>query len=203
MSARKADGPAGERQSEHRLIVGGFGGQGILTAGKMLCTAAMSEGKNVTYLPSYGAEVRGGTANCQLVVSAGTIYSPLVETADSLLIMNQLSYERFAPRIKPGGLLMLNGSLISTEGGPDGAPARALSLAVTDLAAELGDVRVANVILLGAFVRLTGIVAENSCLASLKELLGKRKAGLVELNIRAFREGIRLAEGTALVPWPS
>ena len=180
---------------EHRLIVAGFGGQGILTLAKVLCTAAMGEGKTVTYLPSYGSEVRGGTANCQLVVSRGPIYSPLVEAADSLIILNQLSYERFADRIKPSGLLVVNSSTVdvdSVEGPPEG---RLIVLPATDRAAELGNVRVANVLMLGAFITASALATEESCLAALKELIGRRRAHLVDLNVKALKEGAALAGG--------
>ncbi len=192
--------PAGGR--EHRLIVAGFGGQGVLTVGKLLCTAAISEGKVVTYLPSYGAEVRGGTANCQVVISANTIYSPLVEQADSLIIMNQLSYDKFARRIKPQGLLLVNSSVIELDEVPAQGPATVLALPATEIAADMGNVRVANVILLSAFVRMTGLVEEESCLAALNDLLGERKASLMDLNMQAMRKGAELAATTRPQPLP-
>ena len=186
---QQTDGP------EHRLIVAGFGGQGILTLGKLLCMAALSDGKKVTYLPSYGAEVRGGTANCQVVISSGTIYSPLVEQADSLIILNQLSYERFARAVKPAGLMLLNSSGVDAGGATPSGDVRVLSLPAAEIAADMGDVRVANVIMLGAFVRLTALVAEQSCSAALANLLGRRKAALLQLNEQAFSRGGQLVEG--------
>jgi len=178
---------------EHRLIVAGFGGQGILTLGKLLCMAAMSEGKQVTYLPAYGPEVRGGTANCQVVISASVIHSPLVELADSLIILNQLSYERFGSALRDGGLMLVNSSGVDLGGKAERRCAALLALPVTEMAAEMGDVRVANIIMLGAFVRTTELVAEPSCLAALSDLLGRRKAALLELNERAFARGTELA----------
>ncbi|MHC4788483.1 MAG: 2-oxoacid:acceptor oxidoreductase family protein, partial [Planctomycetota bacterium] len=179
--------------SEQRLIVAGFGGQGVLTLGKILCMAAMREGKKVAYLPSYGAEVRGGTANCQVVVSQETIYSPLVEEADSLIILNQLSYDRFAPVLKAGGLLLLNCSLVAADTMLDHQDSLVLPLPVTEMAAEMGEVRVANVILLGAFVQLTGLVRRESCLAALEDLFGQRKAELMAVNTQALARGAELA----------
>ena len=129
-------GPAGAPSAEHRLIVAGFGGQGVLSLGKLLCISAMAEGKTVTYLPSYGAEVRGGTANCQVTISSGSIYSPLVERADSLIILNQLSYDRFAARLREGGLMVVNSSAIDArEGNGDG---RMVAVPATELAAQMG-----------------------------------------------------------------
>jgi len=177
---------------EHRLIVAGFGGQGVLTLGKILCIAAMAEGKKATYLPAYGGEVRGGTANCQVVVSGDTIYSPLVEKADSLIMLNQLSYDRFAELLKPGGLMLMNSSLVD----PAGTDCRAtvIPLPATEVAAEMGDVRVANIIMLGAFVRRTGLVGPDSCAAALQDLLGQRKAALAELNEQALARGREMAD---------
>ena len=179
---------------EHRLIAAGFGGQGIMTLGKLLCTAAMREGKDVTYLQSYGAEVRGGTANCQVVVGSGTIYSPLVEQADSLVMLNQLSYDRFAPVLKPGGLLLVNSSTVSAE--PDGraAGARLVQTPATELAVEMGNIRVANVIMLGVLLGLTELVGQEACRGALTDLLGRRRPELLELNERALARGIQLAD---------
>jgi len=180
---------------EHRLIVAGFGGQGILTLGKLLCMAAMREGKKVTYLPAYGPEVRGGTANCQVVISSETIYSPLVEQADSAIILNQLSYERFARALRPAGLLLVNSSGVDTDAVSPAANARVVRLPAAEIAADMGDVRVANVIMLGAFVRVTALVAEQTCATALADLLGRRKAALIQLNEQAFIRGGQLAEG--------
>lgn len=180
---------------EHRLICAGFGGQGVLSLGKLVCISAMADGKTVTYLQSYGAEVRGGTANCQVVVSSGTIYSPLVESADSLIILNQLSYDRFAASLKPEGLMLLNSSTIDCDGGADPPGSRVVRLPATDLAAEMGNVRVANVILLGAFLRLTRLVQWASCEQALRDLWGARKADLIGLNTEALQRGADLASG--------
>jgi len=178
---------------ECRLIVAGFGGQGIMTLGKLLCTAAMHEGKNVTYMQSYGAEVRGGTANCQIVIGTGTIYSPVVEQADTLVVLSQPSYDRFAPLLRPDGLMLVNASTVVV--GPDGAGAarRLVRLPATEIAAEMGDVRVANVIMLGALLRLTQLVGLEACQAAMAQLLGRRRPELLDLNERAMARGRELA----------
>jgi len=181
--------------TEHRLLIAGFGGQGVLTLGKILCRAAMSEGKTVTYLPAYGPEVRGGTANCQVVIGRSTIYSPLVEQADSQIILNQLSYERFGATIRPGGLMLVNSSGVETEAAPIRPGVRLLPLPAAEIAVELGDVRVTNVVMLGAFVQVTGLVKAATCEAALADLLGRRKAALFELNKRAFARGMELGDG--------
>jgi len=179
---------------EHRLIAAGFGGQGILTLGRLLCMAGMSEGRRVTYLPSYGSEVRGGTANCQVVISPGTIYSPLVEVAHSLIIFNQLSYERFRERLRPDGLMLVNSSGVEMDGLQGPPEGRLLALPAAERAARMGNVRVGNVIMLGAFTRLAGLVGAKSCREALQENFGRAGEEILELNLKAFDEGRRMAE---------
>jgi 2-oxoglutarate ferredoxin oxidoreductase subunit gamma len=181
--------PSGGPSDEHRLIVAGFGGQGVLSLGKLLCISAMAEGKTVTYLPSYGAEVRGGTANCQVTISSLTIYSPLVERADSLIILNQLSYDRFAARLRDGGLMVVNSSAIDAQEGNG----RLVTVPATELAAQIGSVKVANVIMLGAFLAGAPVVEWESCRRALKELWGESKPALVEMNMRALEIGAEQA----------
>ena len=185
--------PAATADQEHRLIIAGFGGQGVLTIARLLCTAAMSEGKNVTYLPSYGAEVRGGTANCQVVVSSGVIYSRLVEQADSLIILNQLSCDRFIVRLKSGGLLVLNSSAVVLDDALETGARQVLLLPAADTAARIGNVKVTNSVMLGAFVRASGLVAEEDCLAALREHWSRRRAEVIDPNVTAFRRGVELA----------
>ena len=174
---------------EHRLIIAGFGGQGILTTGKLLCTAALNEGREVTFMPAYGTEVRGGTANCHVVISDSRVFSPLVEKADSLLIMNQLSMERFGERLKDDGLLLTNSSLVESIPDNPTATARHIAIPATERAAELGNVVVANVLMLGAFVRLTGICSDESVLNSLRDALSEKKPDLLDLNLEAYETG--------------
>lgn len=184
--------------SDHRIIIAGFGGQGILTLGKLLCRAAISEGRKVTYMPAYGTEVRGGTANCHVVISENRIFSPLVEEADSLLILNQLSYRRFIDKLRPSGLLVINSSLVdpsdSGRPGDNGAPSdcRMLSIPATRKAAELGNVIFANVLMLGAFVKATGICKDENILAALEESLKGKKKELLETNREAYQNGAAL-----------
>jgi len=179
---------------EHRAIVAGFGGQGVLTLGKLLCMSALSEGRQVTYLPSYGSEVRGGTANCQVVISPHAISSPLVERPDSLIILNTLSYERFAPVTKPGGLIVLNSSGTDTDGAPPPDGVKVLSLPAAEMAADMGSVKVTNVIMLGAYLTALPLVRAETALAALKQLLAS-KASLLDLNVKAFQEGSRQGKG--------
>ncbi|MGD2173768.1 MAG: 2-oxoacid:acceptor oxidoreductase family protein [Candidatus Brocadiaceae bacterium] len=186
----------GSLDGEHRLIAAGSGGQGILTLGKLLCMAAMEEGRSVTFMPSYGTEVRGGTANCQVVLSNGPIYSPVVEEADSLIILNQLSQERFGPRLREGGWLIINSSGVDVAA-PEGAPGdTTVPVPAAERAAEMGDVRVGNVIMLGAFVEVSGLVRPASCRKALREVFTGPKAGVLDLNLEAFDAGSALAVKT-------
>jgi 2-oxoglutarate ferredoxin oxidoreductase subunit gamma len=189
-------GPAVAGDSEHRLIAAGSGGQGVLTLAKLLCTAAMDEGKTVTYFPSYGAEVRGGTANCQVVLSTHHIHAPLVEHAHSLIVLNQPSYERFLPRLTPGGLLVANTSAVDLAAEP---PAHAITVALpaAETAARMGDVRVGNVIMLGAFAAACHVVSQQACRRALRELFVGRRAGMLDLNLAAFQAGIEMAAAGA------
>ena len=193
MSKRTPSQPPTAAQEEHRIIIAGFGGQGVLTVGKLISMSALNEGREVTYLPTYGSEVRGGTANCQVVISSHAISSPLVEEPDSLIVLNTLSYERFAATLKPGGLMVLNSSGTDTNGASAPSSVRVLSLPAAEMAADIGNIRVTNIVMLGAFLTACPVVKPETALAALKELLG-RKADLLALNERAFQEGSRRAE---------
>ncbi len=177
-----------------RAIMAGFGGQGMMLLGKMLAHAGMIDGLEVTFFPSYGAEVRGGTAHCHVILSDAPIYSPIVEHADTLVLMNQPSYEKFRPRLRNGGHLLLNTSMVDAD--RDTAheqAAKTVLLPATEEANALGNVRVANVMMLGAYVTLWHPVSEDAIMAVLEEKLGSRKAHLLEVNRRAFRRGAELA----------
>jgi len=172
---------------EHRIIVAGFGGQGVLTLGRLLCVGAMKEGRQVTYLPSYGTEVRGGTANCHVVVSDGEIFSPWVEEADSLIILNELSFRRFGESIREDGLLVVNASLVEVGDYAATHPVRLLSVPATQKAAELGDVRSANVFALGTFLEASGLCSTESMREAMRERFGEGPG--LEINLRAFEAG--------------
>ncbi len=189
-------GPAGAGDSEYRLIAAGSGGQGILTLAKLLCTAAMNEGKTVTYFPSYGAEVRGGTANCQVVLSNRHIHAPLVEHAHSLIVLNQPSYERFLPRLMPGGLLVANTSAVELAAEPPGH-ATIVAVPAAEAAARMGDVRVGNVIMLGAFAAACRVVSQEACRDALREQFVGRRAAMLDLNLAAFQAGVGMAAANA------
>ena len=132
------------------LIIAGFGGQGIMLIGKLLAQTAMNCGKEVTYMPSYGAEVRGGTANCMLVISDSEIACPVVSNPNSMIIMNKASLTKFTPSLKNNGLLILNSSLINIEPVVDDS-IEVIRLPADEIAVELGNIKAANMVALGAY----------------------------------------------------
>jgi len=174
-----------------RMIMAGWGGQGLMTLGKLVANIMMDQGRHVTYFPSYGAEVRGGTAHCQVIFSDEPIYSPIVERADTLLIMNQPSYERFRPRIVPGGLLVLNASMVADEAPHEGITV--VRVPATDLANELGNIRVGNMIMLGAYRAVRDVLPEEAIRAHLAGVFTGARADMVDLNMEAIRRGAREA----------
>ncbi|MEW6102006.1 MAG: 2-oxoacid:acceptor oxidoreductase family protein [Candidatus Omnitrophota bacterium] len=172
-----------------RVIIAGAGGQGIMLLGKILAEAAMHENKYVTWLPSYGAEVRGGTAHCMVVISDKEIGSPFVDLADSLIIMNAPSLEKFKKRIKKQGLLIINGSLAPRY---SGAKLQIARHPFTDIAVRLGNIRVANMVALGCLLANKGLVSLESVFKVIQEIAPQDKKGLIGINQQAVKEGVSL-----------
>jgi 2-oxoglutarate ferredoxin oxidoreductase subunit gamma len=180
-----------------RMIIAGFGGQGVMTMGKLFASAATREGREVTYVPCYGPEVRGGTAHCFVVVSDEPIYSPSVEEASALLLFNQLSYDKFRKHLGDGGLMLLNSSLAKTDPALERASrGRCLPIPATEAASEIGSVLVTNIIMLGAYCAARKIVSASAILEEMAHM-GKGKAHLLDINRRAFHKGEELAETAA------
>lgn len=166
------------------ILIAGFGGQGVMSMGQLIAYAGMNEGKYVSWLPSYGPEQRGGTANCAVVVSDEKVGSPLVSHPTAAIVLNNPSYEKFEPNVRKGGLLIVNASLISKSSGR--TDITVLNIKATDLANELGNVKVANMILLGAFLEETGILSDYSIIEALKKVLSPEKHSLLDINQRAL-----------------
>ena len=175
------------------VILAGFGGQGIMLAGKLLAQTAMKAGKEVTYMPSYGAEVRGGTAKCMIIVAEGKIASPLVGRPDSLIVMNKASLNKYAPHLKPAGLLVMNSSLIKNEPQLD-ETIEVLAVPADDIAIELGNPKSANMVALGAYLQRKGIFSTDAAAASLADVLAKRHHQTLPVNIEALHRGAKFAE---------
>jgi 2-oxoglutarate ferredoxin oxidoreductase subunit gamma len=168
-------------------IFSGFGGQGVLSMGFTLANAAMLEGRYVTYLPSYGVEVRGGTANCTVVVSDEEIASPVASEPAFVVAMNQPSFNRFQNILQSGGLLCVNASLVNATSAR--SDIEVLSIPTSELAEQLGTIKVANMIMLGALIRASNIISFDAMIKNLAELLGEGKSKLIKLNREALETG--------------
>jgi 2-oxoglutarate ferredoxin oxidoreductase subunit gamma len=177
---------------KEQIVFAGFGGQGILLSGKLVCLAAMEEGRFVSHIPSYGAEMRGGTANCSVVVADEAIASPVVRHPSICVVLNRPSLEKFEESIQPEGLLIFNTSLIDLK--PQRADLDVLGIDASRLAAEIGSERSANMIAIGALVRKRpGVASLDSIERALGEAVSSRNLSLNEINRRALRKGYELA----------
>jgi 2-oxoacid:acceptor oxidoreductase, gamma subunit, pyruvate/2-ketoisovalerate family len=169
---------------DHEIIFAGFGGQGILSMGKFLAYAGMDEGFNVSWLPSYGPEMRGGTANCSVIVTEENIGSPIVTQATALVVMNRPSLDKFEGTVVKGGLVIKDSSLIDRD--VERKDIEVLSIPATEIADGIGDKKIANMVLLGALVKKTGVMSLEALLKSLKD---HGKASFFEMNKKALEKG--------------
>ena len=169
------------------IVFSGFGGQGALFAGQLLAYAASDNGLHVTWIPSYGPEMRGGTAHCTVVVSDEPIGSPLVRNPSSVIALNLPSFEKYEPLVKAGGLLVYNSSLIDRQ--PGRADIRHIPVPANEIAEELGNVRQANMALLAAYVAATGVLPQEALSAALDNHLPERQHRFLESNKEALRRG--------------
>lgn len=175
---------------ETNLCVAGFGGQGVMTLGKFLAEATCdSTDKNVTFFPSYGAEQRGGTANCFVVISDEMVGAPLGDVMDDLIVMNGPSLDRFLGTLKEGGTLFVNNSIVKQE--INRKDVKVVSAPVTELALALGNAKVLNVIMLGVYVGFTEVVSPEVVWGTIEHKLGK-KPKLLPLNKEAFEKGLAI-----------
>ena len=172
-----------------KTVFAGFGGQGVLSMGLNLAQAALLEGKNVTYLPSYGAEVRGGTANCTVAISDEEISSPVASSPEFIIVMNQPSLVRFQNQLQSGGILFINSSLIEAEisrGDID-----VVNVPANSIAEKLGNPKSANMVMLGAFTQKSNLVSLSSMIEGLRNTL-KNKQKLFAINKKALTAGYEL-----------
>lgn len=176
-------------------IFAGFGGQGVLLIGQLLSYAAMKEGKNVTWMPSYGPEMRGGTANCSVVISDEEIASPVVDNPNSLIAMNIPSLEKFGYKIKKGGTLIINTSLVDKDLEKYPEKVDVFKIAATDKAIKLGNKMAANMVALGSLIARNEIVNLKTLKNSLKEVLKGKSEAIIELDKKALQLGYDLAKG--------
>jgi 2-oxoglutarate ferredoxin oxidoreductase subunit gamma len=176
---------------EKQLLIAGFGGQGVLLIGQLIAKAAMHEGREVSWMPSYGPEMRGGEANCAVVVSDEPIGSPLVSEPPVLVAMNKPSLVKFMPKMQAGGTLLYNSSLITGVELRDDITV--IAVPCNEIAEKLGSDRVANMVMLGAVQKATGVCTAESMRETLADWLGAKKAALVAINEAAMAEGAALA----------
>ncbi|HAJ26018.1 MAG TPA: 2-oxoacid:ferredoxin oxidoreductase subunit gamma [Syntrophus sp. (in: bacteria)] len=173
-----------------KTIFAGFGGQGVLMMGYIYAHAVMNEGYHVTYLPSYGVEVRGGTANCTVAVSDEEIASPIASEPDYLVVMNKPSLYTYQNRLAPQGSIFLNSSIIDTK--PTRKDVNIHDVPVGEMAGRLGNPRVQNIVMMGSFIKKTGLITPESFLKGLKQILGEKKKSAMEINRKAFAAGYNL-----------
>jgi Pyruvate/2-oxoacid:ferredoxin oxidoreductase gamma subunit len=177
--------------ADPRVKIAGFGGQGVLLMGLAIAQAGLLQGQNVTWLPSYGPEMRGGTANIHVNVSDGPVGSPVVDRPSVLVAMNRPSLEKFGPDLVPGGLLLVNSSVV--EGGLDRDDVTTVEVPANEIADRLGNLRVANMVMLGAFAEATGVLSPEACRRALDGVVKHKK--LIELNARAIEAGAEAVRG--------
>lgn len=174
------------------IICAGFGGQGIMLMGKVLARAALAGGRHVTWMPSYGAEVRGGTAHCMIIVSKEEIASPVVTLPDVAIVMNMPSLRKFAGSVKPGGLLIINSSLADESVGKNDFDV--MKVPATEIARELGSDKTSNMVILGAYAARSGAFTLKQIEQSLKDMLPSHHQDLFQLNQKALKKGAKFAK---------
>ena len=172
------------------VIMAGFGGQGLMFIGKLLAYCVMKHGLNVTWIPSYGPEMRGGTANCTVVISEDPIGSPVINVPETLIIMNNPSLEAFEPKLKNGGLLLVDSTLVTRK--TKRKDIEVVEVPADDIALEVGEKRAANMVMLGAYVAKTGGISEDDIANGFKTLFGG-KAQFLDVNMKAFQRGMNYA----------
>ena len=173
---------------ERNFIFAGFGGQGVLLAGTILANAFMLENKNVTWYPCYGAEMRGGTVNCEIVVSDTEVSSVHKQNTDFALVLNQQSFDKFVKRVKFGGIIIANSTLVAETKPRDDI--KYIFVPMGDIANKLGSAKVTNVVSLGVLANVChGIVSKDYLTKAIENVLGERKKQFLPLNMKALEEG--------------
>ncbi len=181
---------------QHEIIISGFGGQGVLFAGQLLAYAALEQDRHVTWIPSYGPEMRGGTAHCTVIVADDEIGSPIVRHPSAVLALNPPSLAKYAPLLKPGGALILDATLIEQRSAR--ADIREIALPAKAIADELGVPQIANVVMLGALIAATGVVALETMDKVLQDHLSERHRSKLQANKLALRRGFAFARGQTI-----
>ncbi|KUO51150.1 MAG: 2-oxoacid:ferredoxin oxidoreductase subunit gamma [Desulfitibacter sp. BRH_c19] len=178
---------------KHELIFAGFGGQGIMSMGKVLSYAAMLEGKHVMFIPAYGSEMRGGTASCTVIISDRSIDAPVAPFPSLLVAMNSPSLDRFQPRVRKNGIIIINATILDKE--QERHDVKNIRIPADKIATDLGNEKVSNMVILGAVLKCTECVAMDYIMAALKKTLPERHHKMLPLNEKALYKGIEMAEG--------
>jgi len=172
-----------------RIVISGFGGQGVLTLGNVIAEIGLNKGLNVTWMPSYGAEMRGGTANCSVILSDKMIGSPMVQNKiDILCAMNRPSIDKFLPRVQPGGIALVNTSIVTDRVECDGI--KIVEIDATNIAVKVGSARVANMVMLAGFIKEAGLFTLDDISQVLEKRFKDKRPELIPLNIEAIKLGL-------------
>lgn len=171
-----------------KILLAGFGGQGVMFIGKVLAYSGLAGGREVCWIPSYGPEMRGGTANCSVLIADAEIHSPVINQADAGIVLNQPSYDRFLARIKPGGTLVVNSSIVELT--PKREDITVIAVGATELANEIGNSSLANMVCLGALLPALSLVSLDNVQKAMDEVIGKKKPALYDLNVAAISKGM-------------
>jgi 2-oxoglutarate ferredoxin oxidoreductase subunit gamma len=176
---------------QHEIVISGFGGQGALFAGQLLAYAAMEYDLHVTWFPSYGPEMRGGTAHCIVIISDDEIGSPVVRRPEAAIVMNIPSLEKYEPLVRPGGVLIVNASLVDRQ--PQRTDITAVSIPAVEIAEELGERRMANLVLLGALLEALPVLPLEAVAEALRSHIPEHRRALLEPNLAAMKRGAEFA----------
>jgi len=172
---------------KEEIILAGFGGQGIMLMGKLISYAGMKEGKEVSWMPSYGPEMRGGTANCTVIVSDKLIPSPMTTQPDSIIVMNLPSFDKFLPQVKSGGTVFLNSTLIEEDVKRDDI--KVIKIPANEIANQMGNSKIANMVMLGSYIENKDVIKLKTVKNSLESVLSARNQDLIDLNLKALEKG--------------
>lgn len=181
---------------ETSIIISGFGGQGALFAGQLLAYAGMDNGRFVTWIPSYGPEMRGGTAHCTVIISDEPVGAPIVSRPDIALVLNFPSFEKYESLVKPGGLLVVNSSIVETEA--TRSDIDVIAIPANAIAEELGSIKMLNMVMVGAMLAQRPLLPLEALEQALRDHLPQRKAHLLENNLAVLRHGYEAAAGVVV-----
>jgi 2-oxoglutarate ferredoxin oxidoreductase subunit gamma len=185
-----------EKTMQIEIIISGFGGQGVLFAGQLLAYCALDNDKQVTWFPSYGPEMRGGTAHCTVIISDEEIGSPVIKNPSVAIVMNLPSLDKYEMEVKEGGILIVNSSLVDRS--PQRTDIDVLEIPANEIAEEIGDRRLVNLVLIGVLLQRLPIFSIDQLGASLNQHIPDRHRDMLQLNITALERGYKIAEGNKI-----